>query len=305
MNKLKFPSNHANNRSILLKTLKFLPYHSILSKNLSPETLYKIKFFPDNSKLFLDSNGYIKGVWYKDGKILEHIRLKPNDASNFVKTCSTLSIQLSLITIACELKDIKKGISQISTSLHNDRIAIINSGIQQYHDALLTTRKSTQFHLIVNATQTLNTGINQATKSLKESILNAPNTTRSFFENWFYRKSDKAIEQITLAEESFHAILTGIKTLADCYISIGEEKVGIHSLQKKLRDLYACDLKTAAEKSRLVPFRGSILPEQIWLDFIESKQKLMQSLDYGQKAIQKEIDCIEIEFTQKELLEVI
>ena len=74
-------------------------------------------------------------------------------------------------------------------------------------------------------------------------------------------------------------------------------KIGIDSIK-------AAGIEKASEKSRLLPARNGILPEDPWKAFLEIEDKLLHSLDTSMKInTPNNVQKIEIEFRPTELKE--
>jgi hypothetical protein len=105
-----------------------------------------------------------------------------------------------------------------------------------------------------------------------------------------------------LAQESFHASLLGIKTLAECYAVLGETGAARKTLSDYFDMVLQCNVRAAAEKARLVEFSGSVLPQEPWETFIKvhpivrDRLHLFRATNSG-----KQYSDIEIEFMPLEL----
>ncbi len=210
-------------RSAVLNELRCISGIPEIASTLNQDTIYKLVSVPEGGKLFKDSAGNIKGVFYKDGKILEHAKFQTVRPS-LVKAATTVGSQILLISIAMQLNRIEKGISRILNEFHNDRISEIFSGVNQFKQAMMVQDRERQSRMIEHAIQTLNSGIEKTVRSLKIQIEDAPNTKIGFWDNWFTNKATVAKEKLALAEESFKACLLGIKSLSECYATLNEAK---------------------------------------------------------------------------------
>ena len=96
------------NRNAVLSELRCISVVPEIASALSQDTVYKLVSTPEGGKLFKDSAGNIKGVFYKDGKILEHTKFQTVRPS-LVKAATTAGSQILLISIAMQLNRIEKG----------------------------------------------------------------------------------------------------------------------------------------------------------------------------------------------------
>jgi len=290
------------NRSTVLSELRCISGVPEIASTLNQDTLYKLVSTPEGGKLFKDSAGNIKGVFYKDGKILEHAKFQTVRPS-LVKAATTVSSQVLLISIAMQLNRIEKGISRILNEFHNDRISEIFSGVNQFKQAMMVQDNDRQSRMIEHAIQTLNSGIEKTVRSLKMQIEDAPNTKIGFWDNWFTNKATVAKEKFALAEESFKACLLGIKTLSECYATINEANAASSTLITSLSNLKSSGIETAAQKARLIPAKANKFPEEPWLTFLERESSFINEINRCRLLANNEFGSIEIEFQPAELME--
>lgn len=289
------------NRDIILSELRCLSGVPEIISQLNQDTVYKIVAAPEGAKLYKDAAGNIKGVFYKDGQIVEHAKFKAFHPS-LVKAATAIGSQILLVSIAMQLNRIEKGMSRIINEFHNDRISEIFSGCNQYHQAMTVQNINRQSRLIEHAIQTLNIGIEKTIRSLKMQIEDAPNPQVGLFDNWVTNKSKIAEEKMKMVEESFQASLIGIKTLSECYAILNEPITAVSVLTKNMSDLKASGIEMAARKARLIEFKTSAPPEAPWKNFLKYEPKFMDEIQSCNSLTNKEFDCIEIEFKPKELL---
>jgi len=290
------------NRNAMLSELRCLSGIPEIVSSLNQDTLYKLVLTPDGGKLFKDTAGNIKGVFYKEGGgILEHAKFQTISPS-LIKAASAVGSQILLISIAMQLNRIEKGMSRIFNELHNDRISEISSGVNQFKQAMMVQDKERQSRIIENAIQTLNTGIEKTVRSLKEQIKEAPNTKRGFFDNWTKDESKAAEKEFACAEESFKECLLGIKTLSECYAAINEPNAASATLIANLSNLKASGIEIAADKARLLPAKGNNFPEAPWVSFLENESLFIKQMDECQSLSTNGFKSIEIEFKPRELM---
>lgn len=290
-------------RKGLLRELRCVPSIVQAAKALKPDEVYKIVSFPEGGKLYKDAAGNFKGVFYKDGKILEHTKFQAVRPS-FIKAATAVGSQILLVSIAMQLNRIEESISKLFTELHGDRIAEINAGINLYQQAMSTMAFQQRERLVAEAISVLNTGIEKSISSLKRQIADAPNDNVGFFDNWISNKAEKSEQAFRLADESFHTCLLGIQTLADCYASLGEPLAAADALRTYVHKIDACNIATAAKKARLVPSsKGKPPSEQPWNSYLESRSAINTKISKCETLGKNEFDRIEIEIKPKELLE--
>jgi len=291
------------NRRSVLNEIKYLSGIPEIISNLNPDTFYKFVATPDGSKLYKDAAGNLKGVFYKDGKILEHAKLKVV-RPNLLKAATAIGSQILLVSIAVQLNRIEKSINRIFTELHNDRIGEINSGITQFEYAMLAEDRNNRSALTINAIQTLSTGLGKTIKSLENQIKKAPEPTNKFWQNWLSCRNNEAEEAMKFAEESFFESLLGIKTIAECYAALNEPIAAESALNGFMSKIIDADIQTAFKKARLVVVRGNNFPEVPWKTFIDSKPEIQKNIELCRFCKSSEIKSVTVEFKPIELLEM-
>ncbi len=289
-------------RMDLLRELRGIPEIIQAAKELNADEVYKIVSFPDGGQLYKDAAGNFKGVFYKDGKILEHTKFQAVRPS-LVKAATAVGSQILLVSIAMQLNRIEGSIAKLFSELHNDRIAEINAGISSYEQALSTSLENTKHSLITNAISVLNTGLEKSIASLKQQIADAPDTRLGLFDNWKSNKSERSGQAFMLAQESFQACLLGIQTLANCYVCLGEPLAAANALRTYVEKLDSCDIAAAVKKARLAPAANGVFPELPWNSYIKQKSFFDEKISECEILANDEFERIEIEIKPKELLE--
>lgn len=290
-------------RKQILREIRCLPGILELVKNLEKDTLYKIVMKPDGAKLLEDASGNIMGVFREKGKILQHARLKRVQPS-ILETASPIASQILLVGLAMQLNRIETSIGRVIEGQQDDRMALIEAGIEQYRQAMDVRDLGRQERLIEDAIQTLNTGLKQTLSSLKRQIENAPDPKISFPDNWVRNKSEVAKEKLALAEESFQMCLIGLKTLALCYEAGNERLAAVNLLKRYFGDLKETGIATAAEKARLIQYDEDKPPEAPWKAFLALDEKFQNDIESYLTLANKEFDSIEfkVEFKPEELM---
>lgn len=237
------------NREAILSELRALSGILEIVRTLNPDTVYRIVCSPEGGKLYTDTAGNLKGVFYKDGKIVQHAKLQVVGRS-LVKCATAVGSQVLLISIAMQLNRVERGIHKIIEGQHDDRISEIYSGRSQYKQAMLVQDHERRSRLIENAIQTLNTGIEKTSRSLKRQIAEMPDSEPRFVDDWPLTKirTEKATEQMIPVEESFQACLIGIQTLAECFAAINEPQTAVVALKDNIAKLSDSGIASAAEK---------------------------------------------------------
>lgn len=288
-------------RASLIGELRCITGLPEIARSLNQDAVYKLVSTPEGATLFKDSAGNIKGVFYKDGKIVEHAKFNAVTPS-LVKAASAVGTQILLVSIAMQLNRIEKGISRILEEFHNDRVAEIFSGVNQFNQAMLVNDAGRRERIIEQSIQTLNSGIEKTMRSLKNQIEAAPSEKVGVFDNWGANNSSVAAEKMALAEESFQACLLGIKTLSECFSVINEPGAAASSLRTNLENLKCSGIEAAARKARLMPAISGRYPEEPWSLFLNNEPKLVSDALRCSSLHDSSIERIEIELKSAELI---
>lgn len=294
----------AERRGAVLAELRMLSGVLGLVKDLKPDKVYRL-VVPEGRVLQQGKDGLYSGVLYgPDGKISSHARFEKVPLS-LARMASAVGSQVLLVSIAMQLNRIEKAIAGIGKELHNDRIAEILAGIQQYEMAMHMTDHTRRDTAIQHAIQTLTEGLVKVRLELRTRIAHLPDPKNTFWDNWGGSKTQHAAKEFSLAEESFMAAVRGASVLSECYAVIDEPRAGSESICQCLRDIQSCGIQTAADRARIVEVQNqNYMPEFPWLMFCETHQ------DFIQKATRTPLDpmdleqgSVAIEFKKSELLE--
>ncbi|WP_432737435.1 hypothetical protein [Maridesulfovibrio sp. FT414] len=291
----------ASQRSKVLHEVRLVSGIPELVRRFNPETVYKLVTSPEGGKLLKDSAGNIKGVFYKDGKILEHAKFKAVSPS-LIQAAKAAGAQILLVSIAMQLNRIEQEISKVRVDLHNDRISEVHAGLNLYDQALLAKKQAVKQELFCNALQSLNVGIEKTIKALKVQIEEAPEATVGFWDNWWTNKSVFAQEKLGLAEESFYTCVLGVKTISDCYVALEEPNVAAYVLSDSVRKILDCRVDLAFQKSRLIPARENVFPEHVWGGFLDAAPEVLKTTKDCKIITEDKVKYIEIEFKPHELI---
>ena len=320
------------NREAVLSELRCLSSIPEIIRTLNPDAVYKIVCSPEGGKLYRDAAGNLKGVFYKDGRIVQHAKLQAVGPS-LVKCATAVGSQILLVHVAMQLNDVKKEISKITNILDEDRLAEISSGAEQYEQATLIRDPEWQSRQIQNSIQTLNNGIERTFRTLKRQIDEALRTKSDLWESFWnsvressplHSGEEEILESLGIdiyeirkaesesrtkakrlkpAEESFQACLIGIEILAECYAVINEPEAAISTLIKNLAKLKSCGIESAHRAVDGPQHLPIGFDSGLWRLYLERESSLLDELENGKFFIDQEFDCIEIEVKPVELLE--
>jgi hypothetical protein len=289
------------NRRSLLSELRWIFRLPEVARSLIPDTLYRV-VLPEGKLLQQGKDGLFRGVFYGDRGIDLHTKFAEVRPS-LMDAAKAVGSQVLLVSIAMQLSRIEKMGENLSLAMHCDRIAEVLSGVNQFEKAMLLQDHTHREHAILNAVQTLHTGLQKSISELGSRIAEAPDPDNSILYHLIHvSKTQKARKIMGLAEECFYASLRGIKTLAECYAALGETRAASKTLSDYFDMVLACDMRAAAEKARLVEFRSPVPPQEPWETFIKIHSSVTECLHaFGTSELWKQRSAIEIEFLPSEL----
>lgn len=294
--------NFEKNRRSLLSELRCLSGFTEIASSLNQDTLYKV-VLPEGKILQIGKDGLGRGVFYDKNGIAQHAKFT-EVRQGLISAAETVGSQVLLINIAMQLSRIEKMVENLSIEMHHDRIAEVLAGVDQFEKAILFHDHINQRQAISNAVQTLHTGLRKTIAELRHRIAEAPDTNDSIMYHLTHLKSktQKAAEIMGLAQESFRVTLVGIKTLAECYATLGEHKAASKVVLDYFDMVVGCDIKKAAEKARLVRFSGNIAPQEPWEAFLRIQPNMKESLALLPiSGFNKQPETVEIEFMPSDL----
>ena len=289
----------SHKRRKLISELRCITGLPEVVSSLNQDTIYKLVLAPDGAKLFKDAQGNLKGVFYKDGKIVEHAKFQEIGPSMF-KAAKAIGTQIVLISIVMQLNDIEEKVEKIFRELHGDRLAEIESGISLFRQACAMQSSDKREQLILHAISDLTRGFEKTVSALARQINELPDQKLSFFDNWLGDKSRQAEERHKIAAESFSACLNGLQTLARCHFFLDEQDAALKLVDEGLAKIEKAGIDVAYNRSRLVSKSGDLFPEKIWKQFIAYREQFDK--ESFSNLIRPEEDVIEIEIKPSELM---
>jgi len=252
-----------NNRNLLEANLVSLFHTSkTVAETFSHDDMYKLVV---GLQLQQGSDGLYSGVIRDcNGAIIKHAKFEkiPPDIS---KCVAAIGSQFLLIHIASQINKIQEQISSLATTIEDIGHSKIESGINQYKNAI----GSCDLGLLRNAIQTLNDGVFFELRILKGGIEKL-SPRISIFDNWnlFYSKSDLISHEIEKVNTSFHFFLLGTLALAECH-GILEPDSGRKVIRDIVKKFSVGDFTNIINAARVTAVRkyGTFPPEEKWKEF--------------------------------------
>jgi len=291
----------AKKRKSLISELRCISGLPEVASNLNQETLYQLVLTPEGAKLYKDAQGNLKGVFYKNGKIAEHAKLKAVGPSA-IKAIKTVGAQVLLVSIAMQLNRIEEQISKVFLEFHGDRLAEIQAGKSLFNQACGMRDLEKREQLILHAITELTRGFEKTVSALTRQIADLPEEESSFLDNWINNKSRTSVEKNKVALESFSACLNALQTIARCHLFLEEREVAFSLVEDGLAKIEKAGVSMAYIRSRLSPKINQQFPEVSWKQFIDYRKSA--DSNYFSSLISPHEDAVEIEIKPLEISEI-
>jgi hypothetical protein len=172
---------------------------------------------------------------------------------------------------------------KIFTKKHRDCIAMIESGVDKFKDAMRLQDHSYQKDLIIKAVETLETGFPKAIVELNALIASAP------FEYKFkyslssrYSLTKKAERILGLVYETFEAMVLDAKTLNECHRALNERVVAKKTLQNSIDVLTDCTKKV---RGKTLDSHRTIMLQNLWIQLVN---KMYLTINQFHEQMQRE-----------------
>ena len=285
----------AKKRKSLISELRCISGLPEVASNLNQETLYQLVLTPEGAKLYKDAQGNLKGVFYKNGKIAEHAKLKAVGPSA-IKAIKTVGAQVLLVS------RIEEQISKVFLEFHGDRLAEIQAGKSLFNQACGMRDLEKREQLILHAITELTRGFEKTVSALTRQIAELPEEESSFLDNWISNKSSKSVDKNKVALESFSACLNALQTIARCHLFLEEREVAFSLVEDGLAKIEKAGVSMAYMRSRLSPKINQQFPEVSWKQFIDYRKS--SNSNYFSSLVSPQEDAVEIEITPLEIREV-
>jgi hypothetical protein len=200
------------------------------------------------------------------GQIICQISLK-EISPELLSSISQLAVQRTLAEILQRLEVIDQKITDVLQGQRNDRLAIVDSGVHLYQQAIVATDLENRRQLLLSAIEQLNEGRQRLIVTLETDIQFIDRLPRKSWQIIFsslFQDMPKYVEsKAKPVQEAFQAILRASYVLASAYEALGE----LESLRVSLKPLKEVILKvgTKGEQiARWLPYDASSPPEKLW-----------------------------------------
>ena len=172
---------------------------------------------------------------------------------------------------------------KIFTKKHRDCIAMIESGVDKFKDAMRLQDHSYQNDLIIKAVETLEMGFHKAIVEPNVLIASAP------FEYKFkyslssrYSRTKKAERILGLVYETFEAMVLDAKTLNECHRALNERVVAKKTLQNSIDVLTDCTKKV---RGKTLDSHRTIMLQNLWIQLVN---KMYLTINQFHEQMQRE-----------------
>lgn len=269
---------------------------------ISPEVLRKIEKGVASWDKTVD--GFI-GATIRDnktGQIIAQIKLE-EISPDLLTSISQVAIQRTLAEVVQRLETVDQKITSVLEGQRNDRLAMVESGINLYKQAIAAKNPDNRHHLLINAVDKLDEGRQKLIFSLESDIEFAEKLPRTFWQMLRYAPFRDVSEEVERkakpVQQSLQAIIRASYVLASVHEAMGE----IDSLQVSLQPLREMLLKVGEKGqriARLLPYEVVAPPEELWHSSLLQLADGIIQTDKQLEAINSQI--IEITFEGHEII---
>jgi hypothetical protein len=200
------------------------------------------------------------------GQIIAHVKLE-EVSPELLNSINQLAVQHTLVEIVKRLEIVDQKLTSVLEGQRNDRLAIVESGINLYQQAIAADNPNTRHQLLISAIDKLNEGRQQLILSLENDVKFIDKVPRTFWQMLLSSPLGDVSEEVERkakpVQQSFQAVLRASYVLASAYEALGE----IKSLQVSLQPLRDTILKVGEKGkkiARLLPYNLANPPEELW-----------------------------------------
>ena len=237
------------------------------------------------------------------GHIIRQVSLE-EISPELLSSINQLAVQRTLAEIVQRLEIIDQKITDVLQGQLNDRLAIVESGVNLYQQAIVATELENRRQLLLSAIQQLNEGRQRLMLTLETDVQfvdRLPHKPWQIILSSFFRDIPKYVEsKARPVQEAFQAILRASYVLASAYEALGEPE----SLRVSLQPLKEVILKvgTKGEQiARWLPYDASSPPEELWHN---SLLQLTDGIVHTDRQLESvDLKTIEVAFTPDEIIE--
>lgn len=182
-------------------------------------------------------------------------------------------------------------ITSVLEGQRNDRLALVESGINRYKEAIAAKNPDTRHDLLITAVDKLDEGRQKLILSLESDIEFVEKLPRTFGQMLLYAPLRDVSEEVERkakpVQQSFQAVIRASYVLASVYEALGE----MDSLQVSFQPLRELLLKVGEKGKRIarfLPDNSDSPPEELW-------HKKVHELADGITQTDKQLEAINLQ----------
>lgn len=238
----------------------------------------------------------------KNGQIICQVKLE-DVYPKLMSSLNQLAVQRALAEIIQKLEEIDQKICTVLEGQRNDRLALVESGVQLYLQAMAASKPETRHQLLIEAVDKLTVGRQQLILSMEANIHDLdkrlPRNSWQLLWRSLTRDMLKQIEEKAKpVQESLQAILRASYVLASTYQALDEPEslqVSLYPLRETL-----LEIGTKGEGiARWLPYDIEHPPEELWHNGLLQLADAVALTDQKLESLDTQI--IEIPFETKEM----
>lgn len=235
----------------------------------------------------------------KTGQVVSQVKLE-EISPDLLSKIDSLTVQQTLAEIINRLEVLDEKISSIMAGQKNDRLALVISGINLYHQAIAAGDISVRKNLLVSAIDKLTEGRQKLIISIDSEIQfidKVPDTYWKMILKYPFKDVSKYVDKNAAeVQQTFQAIIRSSYVLALSYDALDETDSMRASFQPLIETINKFGIK-GKKIGRFLPYNPEFPPEDLWhdslaqlIDNINNAEKQINNPDIGTIEVSIELD---------------
>jgi len=251
---------------------------STIKNSTSDGKIYRVLASKKNIGLLEQGkDGLVKPLLRERGKIVEHINLTAA-SPDVAGAIATVALQAALTEISTKLDGISESVDHIADLIKQSTVGELKGAIAALETALSLRDESSRKSQINVSCGNLMQALGKVSGQLKANIIKMEPAETDIFTGWFGNGIEKATRAWKNAKSDFQIITEGVSKVIEAYWSVDEFDAAYKAFNQICSFLNDADIKTAIDRSRLLPYKKDEAPESPFEKFLENIPSISQKL---------------------------
>lgn len=288
-------------RGDILAVLRQMPgLMSAAQKLASDGKTYRVLVTRENLHLLAENAQGVVKPWLRDakGRFVENVDLVrvPPDLAGAL---TSVTLQAALTEISARIEVVVRGVRELDALMRLANQGAVQGAVDAVTEAGALSNSSERRAQTLTACIQLRRELGMIAGQMKANIVRMPHEKTSLRDGFRGSGIDDAKVAYDRVRADFAVLAEGLRRLVTAYIELGEHEAARMAFTGICERLGEADLRTAADRSRLLPYRaeegGPERPFQAFLSGMPVVTARLRSLGDGQAP------SIELDFTAAEL----